>query len=121
MTLLIALPVAAEPFVEQLTGFLGQPSGASVMFLHGRDATGTGPAFNFGLDAQEKTHLDLGLITSNRGNQRMVPGLSVDLGRNPSVQPYVGIALTPSEYGGTRLGPLQVDGICFYGGLRRSW
>ena len=121
MALCVAGPVAADNFVDGLLGVLGSPTGVAMMFVHGRDATGVGPAFSFELLGQPWAHADLGIVFSSRGNQRMIPGVSLDVARSALATVAVGAAVTPSEYGGTDLGPLGVRNICPYGAIRRAW
>lgn len=121
--LAVASPAAqAQPFVTDVMDFLGAPDGASLMFVHGRDATGVGAAFNFEVLGAPRLHLDIGVVTSNRGNTRLLPGLSYDLGRaRPSnATVALGLCWTPSEYGAPRLGPASTF-LAPYMLLRRGW
>jgi len=128
-----AAPVAADNFLQSAIGFLGHPDGTSLMFCHGRAAQAVGPAINFQLAGP--LHLDLGLLTNGTsGTVRIVPGVSLaikvrkatgndvlKLLVNSGLELYGGIAWTPTEYGGTRIGRWEVDNVGLYGGLRKTF
>jgi len=118
---LLALPAAAGSFVDEVTGFLGQPSGQTLMLIHGDTATGAGMAYSYELasPAGWSLSLDVGLIQSNASTGlRVIPGLSIAPPVGGSVRPFVGIAATPDEYGQLRLGGIKTD-AAIYGGFRK--
>ena len=124
----VALPVviaggaSADNIVDGFVGFMADARAGGLMLVHGRDATGAGPCFEWQLD-DLPVSLDLGIVTSSRGATRLVPGAGF---RPPWRNRYgvdltAGLAWVPSEYGGMRLGPLRIDNAAPYLALMRRF
>jgi len=133
MLLTVPTVSGADNFLQNLVGFVGNPDGSSMMFLHGRTAQAIGPSINFQLVGP--VYLDIGVLTSNTDTSvRVVPGISlgakvskasgnsiVQVIANSGLQVFAGVAWTPDSYGGTRIGNWELKNVGFYGGLRKTF
>jgi len=113
---MVAAPVRADNIVDSFSAFvsgLTQPEAGGLMLLHGREATGTGPVVSWQIDGLP-AYIDLGIVQSNQGSTRFVPGASLQIARGKGTAVRVGLAATPNEYGGIRIGGAKLANVGAY-------